>query len=136
MSDRREEDQRWRVLAVVLLAGHSVDRFSKIFAKRIESRFTLESFVVAEETEDDVGLILGEPLIGISKVVFARPQFEFIARKCQIPNRQIILGKQRVKVSFQPAMMLHPISKSVADPGDVIPFSQLQLWFGGLAISR
>jgi len=59
-----DESELGSILPVVFLGFGMLDEGAKFAFEVFESGWAVEGFVIAEEGDDDVGLELGEPLIG------------------------------------------------------------------------
>src|SRR5439155_12042414 len=84
------------------------------------ARLAAERFVVAEGSEDDVGLRLRQPIIGQAEPGGAKPEREFIAGEAEVAERQIVLRKAKGDQGLQPTVVLHALGKRVADDGNVV----------------
>ena len=125
--DRREKHQTRCGLAVVFLLPHAVDRAGEIGLEFCHAGFAFERLVVTEESKDDVGFDLGQPLIRAAEIFRALSQSQFIAGKSEVTKRQIQIGMHCLDVGFEPAVMLQAVGSCVSDVGDVFAFLQRQL---------
>ena len=112
---------------VVLPLLHALDRADQVATKRLQTIQPLKRFVVSKKAEHHVGFVLGEPLIGITKIGFSRPDRQLITRHGQIAKPQFVLRVQSVHEGLQPAMMLQSIGRCIANDGDAVALGKRQL---------
>src|SRR6185295_16026285 len=101
--------------AAVIFFQRVIDKFLEILPEPIEALWPLERFVVAEESEDHVGLFVGEPLIRRAEALRTEPGHDLVAGKPQIAKDQVLLRESFVDERFQVTRMLHSVGEGIAD---------------------
>ena len=124
MRDRRKEDDARRTRAVVLLLEQPLDVAVEVGFELGQAILALERFVVAEEGEDDVGLGFGEPFVGAAEAGGAQARGQLVAGIAEVAKDEVVLGKARVEIRLEPAVMLHAFGERIADDADVVAFLQ------------
>ena len=118
VSNRREDNHHGGGFTVVALFQHSIDHGCQILFQGWEVIRPLECFVISEETEYDISLNLGKPLISRTKVVGTRSYVDFIAGESQVSERDFVFRVDRLNIRLQPTLMLHPIGQIISDDSD------------------
>src|SRR5271165_812142 len=100
------------------------DEVGKSFSEAVQVTVRL---VVSEEGENQVGLCPGQPFVGCAEIGRAKADCQLVGCVAQVANRQFMPWEPALQVCLQPAVMLHPLSKSVANQADVIALANLQI---------
>ena len=101
------------------------DEVSQLLLERGQTGFAVEGFRKAKESKDYVRSNKREMLIRLAEVQRPRSKTNFVSGETLITNRQVQFRMQSVKLSFDVAKVLLPLSQSSANKDDVVVLLQL-----------
>ena len=107
-------------LPLYFWAKRVLDERIEVFLEGLQPFLAGKRLVIAEEGEDNVGLRLGQPLVGRTEVGRAQAKGQFIAGEAEVANDELVRGEPSLEVSLEPTVVLHAVGQSVADDRDMI----------------
>src|SRR5262249_17845702 len=127
-------DQARRAFAGIVFLFRVLQKLVEVALELLEAVVALHGFVEPKESEDDIRLHFGEPLIAGTKILRAMPRRDFVAGRGEISENEIVLSMRRDDEGLEVTRMLHAIGQGVAEERDVI--AGLKLEAGGRLLSR
>jgi hypothetical protein len=124
--DGGEEHDARRSLPAVVSTLCLLDELLEVFLERRDTGRPFERFVVTEECEDDVRLLMLQPIVGRAEALGPLAHRQLVAREAQIAEDEIVTGKRGINQRLEPARMLHAVGQRIADNADVVPFLEFE----------
>ena len=131
VGDRGKEHEARGGLAVELDPAVTVDHRAEVALELGEATFAGEGLVVAEEDEHDIGLAVGEVLLGRGEALVARAGGDGVTGDREVAEGELPGGRLALDKRFHPAVVLHAVGQAVPDRADDVVVLERELGVAG-----